>query len=377
MSDVPLGAFLSGGLDSSIIALCASRRIKGVEFPLYCAGSDDKSMNEYEYAEKMAASLGLAVERVELNSEGFMRDWGYLCSKKGLPLSTPNEVSIYHLSKALGRKCKVALTGEGADELFGGYTQAQYAALDLERSQANEAESFESSPLGISLAMAHGRCRFLNDTDHFLSTACWMPYSAKAELFRPEIWDAIEEDSPVFSFYEEFFERHAKCSAFDRRMHLFAEFNLESLLHRIDNSSMTASIEARVPFTDYRLAEFAFQMPDSYKIGLKDPANEQAALNLSASEMERLGLLESKRLPRHAFKKMLPAEIVERPKKSFPVPVAKWLRGDLAGEMFSICMDSPLAANIFKRDELERRLKSGGEDIWALANACKWSLDQA
>lgn len=373
MGDVPLGSFLSGGIDSSIIALCASRHLNGMRIPLFCAGSDDERMNEYEYADMMASHLGLSVERVQLDSSGFMRDWGMLCERKGLPLSTPNEVSIHHLSKALGRQCKIALTGEGADELFGGYTQAQFSAFDLERSLKGPEGSFECSPLGMGLTLLYGRCRFLNDTDHFLSTACWMPYSAKAELFKPEHWEAIEEDSPVFLLYEDFFERHAKCSAFDRRMHLFAEFNLESLLHRIDNSSMTASIEARVPFTDYRLAELAFRMPDSYKIDFAKPSLAAAARDLSSAEIVKRGMLEDKRLPRHAFASSLPRQIVERPKKSFPVPVAKWLKGDLFQEVKAMCLESPLAKDVFRRDVLERRLDHGGEDLWALANACKWS----
>jgi asparagine synthase (glutamine-hydrolysing) len=234
-------------------------------------------------------------------------------------------------------------------------------------------EDFDFSPLGLSLAFRYGRCRFLNDTDHFLSTACWLPYQTKAELFEENVWEAIEEDSAVFSLYEDFFERHAKCSCFDRRMHLFAEYNLESLLHRIDNSSMAASIEARVPFTDYRLAEFAFRMPDSYKMGFRNPADAAKAATMSAADIDREGMLESKRLPRNAFKASLPKAIVERPKKSFPVPVSSWMRGALAKEIEGICLESPLAKGIFKRNELERALKQGGEAIWPLANACKWA----
>jgi asparagine synthase (glutamine-hydrolysing) len=374
MSDVPLGSFLSGGLDSSIIALCAARRLgASAPLPFYCAGSDEESMNEFHYAKLMADSLGRDVEMIRLDANGFLADWGFLCAKKGLPLSTPNEVSIYHLSRALGRKCKVALTGEGADELFGGYVAAQYSALDLERSLLG-GDDFESSPLGVALTFSEGRCRFLNDTDHFLSTVRWLPYALKASLFKPEAWDALEEDSPVFAFYEDFFERHAKCGFFDRRMHLFAEFNLESLLHRIDNSSMCASVEARVPFTDFRLAEFAFRMPDHYKIAPKDPLLVAKIAATSAQELAAKGMLESKVLPRRAFRSEIPDEIVERPKKSFPVPLARWFKSDIAGAVFEMCMESPLARDFFRRDVLAETLKSAsGETLWAIANVCKWS----
>jgi len=372
MSDVPLGSFLSGGLDSSIIALCAAKS-GAVGLPLFCAGSDDERFNEYSYAETMARKLGLKLERVEIKEGDFRRDWGFLIKQKGLPLSTSNEVSIFHLAQALSKSCKVTLTGEGADEIFGGYMRAQFASYDLERSMAGETDVFESSPLGLAMTLAYGRCRFLNDTDHFLSTACWVPYPAKARLFKPEIWDAIEEDSAVFSFYEDFFERHSRCSAFDRRMHLFAEFNLESLLHRIDNSTMAASVEARVPFTDYRLSELSFSLPDSYKMDWRNEAAKARGKDLTAGEIDRQGLLANKRLPREAFRKELPEEIVERPKMSFPVPIDSWLSGPMLSELRERCLESPVAKEAFDRGELESLLARPGSNFWVVANACLWS----
>ncbi len=373
MSDVPLGAFLSGGLDSSIIALCAAKATDVSSLPLYCAGSDDERLNEYVYAELMASQLGCGLTKVRLNAGDFSHSWASLVREKGLPLSTSNEVSIYRLALELSKRCKVTLTGEGADEIFGGYMRAQFASYDLERSERGTPGDFEASPLGMSMTLAYGRCRFLNETDHFLSTACWIPYMDKAALFKPGAWDMIEQDSAVFSFYEEFFERYAKCSPFDRRMHLFAEFNLESLLHRIDNSTMAASVEARVPFTDYRLSELAFSLPDSYKMDWRDALSKSKGAELMAGEIDRLGLLETKRLPRSAFASSLPKEIVERRKMSFPVPIDSWLSGSMLEEVKSICLDSPIAKEAFERSELERHLARPGANLWVLANICNWS----
>lgn len=375
MSDVPLGAFLSGGLDSAIITHCASKHsTKSV--PCFCAGTDEESMNEFNYAQMMSDKLGMPLQKITVDSARFSADWDKLIASKGLPLSTPNEVSIYHLAKALSEKCKVTLTGEGADEIFGGYVQPQFSAYDLERqlerASVNQYE-FENSPFAMSLILLYGRANFIDDTDHYLATSTWLSYTERASLFREDTWDSIGQDGPVFEFYADFFDKLDKCSIFDRRMHLFAEFNLESLLFRIDNSTMAASVEARVPFTDYRLSELAFTMPDEYKMWWKDSESMEKGANLIASAIDAKDLITTKRLPRTAFSDVIPDEIIKRKKMSFPVPFAKWLSGPLLKQTVDMCLDSKFARDTFDRKTLEAMLANPTRNIWVIANLCKWA----
>ncbi|MDD3127617.1 MAG: asparagine synthase (glutamine-hydrolyzing) [Candidatus Izemoplasmatales bacterium] len=372
MSDVPVGSFLSGGLDSSIIAHCLAEG-KGSSMPFFCAVSDDDSASELAYAKLAADSEGAKLYEIMVGADSFAANWDFLIGQKGMPLSTPNEVSIYFLAKALSRDCKVTLTGEGADEIFGGYVQPHFSAFDFDRCARTPEEADTLSPFGMSMYMQYGRNFFINDTDHYLATCSWMSFLAKEDLFVPEIWnDTLAQDEALFGFYEDFFEHLKDCSSFDKRMHLHAEFNLENLLSRVDNSTMSASVEARVPFNDHRLAEFAFTMPDSYKMAWKTPAAAEQGKDLTTAEIDRRELLETKRLPREAFRNALPREIIERKKMSFPVPFEKWFSGELLPEIKELCLESPLAKNLFNAKAIENMAARKDRNLWLIANLCKW-----
>jgi asparagine synthase (glutamine-hydrolysing) len=371
MSDVPLGAFLSGGLDSSIIALMARKHKKGA-LPLFCAGTDNEKENEFKFAEEMAALIQCHLYEVKVSPDDFSKDWKFLISQKGLPLSTPNEISIYHLSAELRRQCTVTLTGEGADEIFGGYVQPHFSAYDFDRCARKESETNSLTPFEMSMVMLYGRSYFINDTDHYTATSCWLSFSEKSQLFKDEAWEALEEDSALFSFYEDFFRSVEKCSSFDKRMHLHAEFNLENLLNRIDNSSMSASVEARVPFNDHRIIELAFAMPDTYKMDWATPEAEKHGNELTAFEIDRQGLLETKRLPRKAFENELPRDIIERKKMSFPVPFQQWFHGPLQDEITELCLNSSFSKSFFCKEKIQNLLNAKSRNLWIAANLCKW-----
>jgi asparagine synthase (glutamine-hydrolysing) len=372
VSDVPVGAFLSGGIDSSVLVSCAFARRGGEPFPLFCAGSDDPKTNEFEYARMMADRLGAPLSETRIDASTFAADWPMLVAEKGEPLSTPNEISIYRLARELRTQCTVTLTGEGADEVFGGYVQPQFAAFDLERCPNRPEDVNPDSSFALAMNLLYGRAFFLNDTDHYLATDCWLTFQEKSDLLLPDRWDELAQDDALFAHYEGFFEPYRTCSAFDRRMHLHAEFNLENLLARVDNSTMSASVEARVPFNDHRLVELLFTLPDSYKISWTDSNAETSGRDLTVAQCDRQHLLESKRLLRSAFSHLLPKEIVERKKMSFPVPFISWLVGDMRKEIRSLCLDSPFARDLFRRDALERMIDGGNRNLWILANLCRW-----
>jgi asparagine synthase (glutamine-hydrolysing) len=340
--------------------------------PFFCAGTDREEANEYEYARMMADRTGSELFSVSVSSGCFAEDWDFLVGEKGLPLSTPNEISIYGLSAALREKCTVTLTGEGADEIFGGYSQPHFSAYDFDRCARTPETADTDSAFGMAMLMMYGRSFFINDTDHYTATCCWMPYAIKERLFKDNVWDSLEQDNALFLFYEDFFNSLSKCSSLDKRLHLHAEFNLENLLNRIDNSSMSASVEARVPFNDHRIVEFAFRMPDEYKIDWTSAQAAQKGAELPAAEIDRLGLIETKKLPRRAFSAFLPDEIIKRRKMSFPVPFRDWFSGPLAGEIKELCLDSDFSRDFFDKKTVSAMLEKHDRNLWLTANLCKW-----
>ena len=199
-----------------------------------------------------------------------------------------------------------------------------------------------------------------------------MPVSDKANLFSGDIWNSLEDDDEVFTFYEDFIERYRHLSAFDRRMHLHAEVNLEGLLNRVDSSTMAASIEARVPFTDHRIVEFAFKQSDSWKIDYRNEASKTKAHDLLVEEIEKENLVETKRLLRNAFKKHLPSSIIDRKKMSFPVPFQEWLSGELSSELKDFCIETSKETGIFNPQIVETMFDSGNRNLWLVANLCLW-----
>ena len=370
-SDVPLGAFISGGLDSAIIARVATSHLSS-RIPLFCAGTNDNSLNEFDYADLMAASLGTSAERKIITAEEFGSNWPKLIANKGLPLSTPNEVSIFKLAEALKQHCTVTLTGEGADEIFGGYVQPHFGAYDYDRTVRNPTDIDESDPFTWAMIMKYGRAFFMNDTDHFLTTCRWMGLCEKSQFFKPEIWDVLEDDDEMISFYEDFFERLSGCTTFDKRLHLHANFNLENLLSRVDSSTMYASVEARVPFTDYRLIEFAFSLPDSYKMNWVDEDAFEKGKTLVVERIDEQSLLETKKLPRHAYCEKLPDEVVERRKMSFPVPFDGWFSSSLNNYLREVCSNSELSMALFNQQMINTMLDVGDKNLWLVANLFLW-----
>ena len=369
ISDVPVGCFLSGGLDSAIVAKLATAGVR--KYPFYCAGSTVDKYNEFHYAKEIADSLKCDVRNVQITPETFFEDWQHLINEKGLPLSTPNETSIFRLAKELRKNCKVALTGEGADEIFGGYLMPLFGIYDYLKAPHNESESI-GHPLEYKLMQRFGRSFIFNEADHFFLTHSWMPIENKIRLFEADFWKGLDEDDEVFSFYEDFIERYSKCTPFDRRLHLHAEVNLEGLLSRVDSSTMAASVEARVPFTDYRVVEFAFKQSDSWKMDYRDESALLKSKNLLVDEINQRDLVETKKMIRRAFAKELPPSIIERPKMSFPTPFQEWLGSDLKNYLEQNCLSISREMGIFNELEISQMFSRGDRNIWLLANLCLW-----
>lgn len=318
ISDVPVGCFLSGGLDSSILA-SAIRQHAGERFFACSVGYEAEGYNEWEYAAQAAKRHDFSCQRVVLDPLDYMDDWEELIRFKGLPLSTPNEVPIFRLAHVFSQSCKVALTGEGADEIFGGYVRAICSAWDYDRYHGGR-----SPVLKQRLQQLWGEEAFTGWVQHFLTTNAWLPVARQASLLADGGGWVRGPLAEVQAWYGDHMEPISGCTTFDAYMRVHARVNLEGLLNRLDTSTMKASVEGRVPFTDHGLAAWTFGLPDNLKCALKAEAGEAREREWTSAALIDGGWVESKRLLRSGYGARIDSSILNRRKMSFPVPFEKW-----------------------------------------------------
>ena len=157
----------------------------------------------------------------------------------------------------------------------------------------------------------------------------------------------------IHAHYDCEFESLSELSTFDAYLHLHANNNLECLLNRLDNSTMCASVEGRVPFTDHRLAEKIFTLPDHIRCSCSH-RRQVIHYNQSSFELAGRGLLSTKRLLRAAFNKHVHPHILQRPKMSFPVPFIEWFQSHLKENFRSSLRESPLLNQILSQQAMQR-----------------------
>ncbi len=382
VSDVPLGGFLSGGIDSTIIASQASK-LSQHPFSAYsvgyeCESSAGESYYEWPYIREAAAFYGIGCKEIVLEESDYPRDWEFLIAEKGQPLSTPNEVCIYKLAMALRQDFTVALSGEGADEVFGGYTEAYFSVTDFMRAQQlGRLSTGEREALSAALKRMYGTDSFTSLLDHYFRVVSFMNFGVKFWLLRPDWQEALKNDEALLVHYVERFETMKNRTPFDAYMRLFLEKNLQNLLFRLDSSTMAASVEGRVPFTDPRLVSLLFSLPDHYKMDWSADTNKAEIQNLNTLEAAAQGLIRSKIILRAAFADVVPKSILNRSKMSFPVPFREWFGGPLRSMVESHLRENPWARNWLRAESVETLVANLNEPVyailaWPLVNLCLW-----
>lgn len=339
-ADVPVCSLLSGGLDSSIVATIAAREAGPLR--TYCSGAAGGTGDDFEAARLMADALGTTHTQAPVTRELFAERWVSMVERTGVPLSTPNEVAINEVARRLRADgMVVALSGEGADELFGGY-DAPLAA----------AQTWHSGSVGrTGRELARGASRLEMDL------AAWIPTRVKASLLRAEIWRGIEQDAALASSYEDEFadamEEARDDSALQAHLAFQRRINLTGLLQRLDSATMLEGVEGRTPLADVRLAQLAAAMPmrDKY--------------------VEGRGVAGTKIALREAFARDLPAAIVSRPKASFPLPFQDWMN-----EQVSVLASSESMRDLVRPDVLRGVIERPNETwrfAWPLINLALWT----
>jgi asparagine synthase (glutamine-hydrolysing) len=352
VSDVPLGAFLSGGLDSSAIVACMAGAMPADNILTFSAGFDEHGYDERQYARLMAEHVGCRFFEETITADigrEFPRTAWYVDE----PFADNSLFPMFALSRFARQQITVVLSGDGGDELFGGYetyvadkihraTSVVPAVIwraclaGLDRLPASWAK------VGLQFKMKQfARAQGQDDISaHFGWRRIFSPQEIRA-LVKPEYAAALLEADPV----DEFRRLHAEAKDFallDRMSYVdINTWLVDDILVKLDRTTMAFGLEARAPFLDYRVVEFAARLPPSLK----------------------LKGFTKKYLLRQAMKKHLPPSLIKRPKRGFNAPVAAWL--EPGNGLFSHLSVDDLAGEYFRADaiaDLLGRHRSRRED---------------
>jgi len=335
VSDVPLGAFLSGGVDSSLVT-AAMAGAGGAAPVTFGIGFDDPSYDESPYAREVAAHLGVRHRQQRITPDAadlFDRLMPFLDD----PIADFSIFPTYLVSRLAREEVKVALTGDGGDELFGGYEQ--YRAHGLARLwrrlpgfvRAGAASlAARLRPRPAKKGLVNKAKRFLEGVEHDprLGPARWRLFAGAAlqdELFTPEARRL--RVTPLEEHLLALDRRAASAEAGGELTRaLYADvksYLVDNCLTKVDRASMACSLEARVPLLDHRLVELAFRVPERLKVS-----------------RGRTKVLLKRVAARH-----LPRRCVDRPKQGFSVPVKHWLGDPLRPRMEELLSPERLRAD--------------------------------
>lgn len=311
VADVPLGAFLSGGLDSSlIVSLMAEYERDAVK--TYTIGFDERAFDESRHAAQIASHLGVDNTVKILRGDDVLEQLSDLVRYFDEPMADYSVLPTLAVSKLAREHVTVALTGDGADEEFGGYRY--YVAQGI-------AEKYiDWVPQRIRTAIAtgagvlpHPGLRRIVQRSSATDAATFFGLGG---FYRGATASAVERllgpESSAPERVAEFLRAHPLRSSVEAGMLYDATHTLPSAwLHKVDRASMAVSLEARSPFLDRRVLEFAFSLPLSMRVRGR----------------------EKKYIVRQLLREYLPDHLVDRPKQGFTAPVALWLRNELRGEL--------------------------------------------
>ncbi len=336
IADVPLGTYLSGGVDSSLITAITALKKKD-QVNTYTIGFEE--MNEFEYARTVAQKYDTAHHEILMKKEDYLANWERLIAAKDAPLGVPNEIPLAIMSSKLKEKITVVLSGEGADELMGGYGRIFRLPFD-----------YANHPPGESFY------------DHFIAKYEYVPRTMRDELIDTPTDYRNEFDSEL---RQQFAEHDNEENVF----RFFHQYHVKGLLQRVDMTTMQTSVEARVPFLDHNLIEFAYeQIPYDLKLKWVDQKSQQLATTQTAEEYSEV-LDIPKYLLREVSYNYLPQEIITRKKVGFPVPLTEWFENleELAQKLLVNCswLKDGVVANLITKSKTESR---AGQVLWMFVN---------
>jgi asparagine synthase (glutamine-hydrolysing) len=371
MSDVPLGVFLSGGVDSSVVAAMMTK-IRREPVETFSVGYAEQTYSELPYARTVAKHLNSLHHEVLVSEADFFDALPKLIWHEDEPIVWPSSVSLYFVARLARERVVVVLTGEGSDETLGGYTRYSFTLKNQawDRIYRSITPSFMRSGMRRLIAgspLISGRLRrklahtFLGSDassgvayfDNFFSV---FSEAQQVQL----LTDEALQKFPRGAAYKNVLGYWAKSQGplLQRLLYTDIKTYLVELLMKQDNMSMAASIESRVPFLDHVLVEFATRIPE--EVQLKGLAGKQ--------------------ILKKAAEDLLPHSILYRQKLGFPTPWSGWLAGPRLDSVEKLLLENrSLQRGYFKREAIERlfaehrsKYRDHYDRIWRLLTLELW-----
>lgn len=372
MSDVPLGVFLSGGLDSSAVAALMTK-IRREPVETFSVGYKEQTYSELPYARTMADHLKSLHHEVLIGERDFFDALPHLIWHEDEPITWPSSVALYYVAKLARERVVVVLTGEGSDETLAGYTRYAFTLKNatLDSVYRGVVPSFARRQLRSTLAHSSliGATvrRKLAHTFLALDGEQWSDFYfdnffsafGKAEQTGLLTADFARQYAPDTAYREvlKYWER-SSGEMLQRLLYTDIKTYLVELLMKQDNMSMAASIESRVPFLDHVLVEFASRIP---------------------REVQLQGLA-GKQILKKAMEDLLPHSIIYRPKLGFPTPWSGWLAGPRLDSIEAMLLEPrSLDRGYFRREAIQQlfqehraKHRDNYDRIWRLLNLEWW-----
>jgi len=370
VSDVPLGAFLSGGIDSGI-TVAAMARLGASPLKTFSIGFEDERFNELPHAREVARHLGTDHQEMMVHADA-VEAMPRMIDHLGEPMADSSVMPTYYVSRFARSQVTVALTGDGGDEVFAGYRRfyqmrrmdwlARMGVIPMWRglrrlTVAVEDRAHPDRPRRRFPATRADQMLTLDGTARYQHLLAFFTDEDKQALLTPAFLQATAGSRPGAYLDEHF--RPAGGDIVNRYLHLdLTTYLPEDILFKVDIASMASSLECRSPFLDHRLIEFAATLPGDYKLS-------------------RSG--RHKHILKEAFRDWLPPGFMDRPKQGFSVPLARWLREDLGDMLRETLLVRQTLAPWFRQDAVRQQVEdhmagrtSNAMRLWAMFVLALW-----
>ena len=369
IAEVPLGVFLSGGLDSSSMLAMMSKITGGERVKTFSVGyemegagaAEAEESNELSYAREAAAHFGAEHHEFCLTARDFRNAIPTMVHHLDEPMADPSCIPLYFISKLARNYITVVLSGEGADESMGGYALYRKIAL-LEQTRKLVGPFASIFPALASLPFSDRMRSYLRRAgtkleEHYHGVVKGLSLETRLALTGPE--RARRSENQLNEIFASYFKNVEGASPLNQMLYADTKVWLpENLLTKGDKMTMATAIELRVPFLDHKLLEYLAVLPDSLKVR----GNQ------------------GKWILRQAMGKVVPPSILHRAKKGFPVPVLSWLRHDMRDLVRDSLLSRDSACRKFFEPQAieeivglhERGKLSGYQEVWSLLIFESW-----
>ena len=355
ISDVPVGSFLSGGVDSSYITACL---MPDKTFSVGFKEGENDKFNETNEAAELSKILGIQNIRRIITADECFEAFPTIQYHMDEPQSNPSSVPLYFLAELAAKDVTVVLSGEGADEIFAGYEWYDETPMARKYKKIPKFIRVVAAKVASAMPYFKGRDFIIRQSgrpeDYFIG---------QAEIFRPKdaksiLRDEFKDGERVKDITGRIYERVAKRDELTKKQYLDIMCWLPGdILLKADKMSMAHSLELRVPFLDKKVMKMAEDIPSKYKITKEN----------------------TKYVLRHAANRTLPDEWANRPKKGFPVPIRLWLREEKYVQIVRRYFESEFASEFFDVDKLVKMLDehasgraNNARKIWTVFTFLVW-----